>query len=85
VRHMSNNGVEEDQGTQRGIRREPSDEVYDEYEDQYLAHPAAVLHGQPNAHAQLDEDLPDTTMLDSVILPAIASVRLLTDTLTAWR
>jgi serine/threonine-protein kinase 24/25/MST4 len=62
--------------------REPSDE-YDDYDDQYyddgqdyvvdeVAGAERGHHG--GGHDLLDEDLPDTTMLDSVILPAIASL-----------
>jgi serine/threonine-protein kinase 24/25/MST4 len=62
-------------GSQRTVQREPSDE-YEDYDDQYLdTYPAKV---DPLSHrmedVQLEDDLPDTTMLDSVILPAIASV-----------
>lgn len=45
-----------------GLSREPSDE--DDYNGDYAS------------HREADDDLPDTTMLDSVVLPAIASVRL---------
>lgn len=49
-----------------GLSREPSDEYDDDYEDQVV---------DPRAHQVTgDDDLPDTTMLDSVVLPAIASV-----------
>jgi serine/threonine-protein kinase 24/25/MST4 len=79
VRHAHSNGSDEDQATQRGVRREPSDEIYD-YEDRYIPDPYAPQPvvtkpaTQNHVPAHLDEDLPDTTMLDSVILPAIASV-----------
>lgn len=58
------------------VQREPSDE-YDDYDDQYTdAYPPEVdAVAEKMSHAQLDEEVPDTTMLDSVILPAIASVR----------
>lgn len=59
--------------TPRSIQREPSDE-YEDYDDQYLdTFPAQedVLQHKP----EIEDDLPDTTMLDSVVLPAIASVR----------
>ncbi|CAL1694626.1 unnamed protein product [Somion occarium] len=49
-----------------GLSREPSDEYDDDYEDQI-----ADLRGQ---HGPGDDELPDTTMLDSVVLPAIASL-----------
>ncbi|KAJ7610853.1 hypothetical protein FB45DRAFT_326458 [Roridomyces roridus] len=59
-------------------RREPSDEYdddYDEYPDAYSSRggSTAQLSDKMN-HVQLEDDLPDTTMLDSVILPAIASL-----------
>ena len=47
-----------------GLSREPSDEEdYDNGD-----------YSGPNHH-DVDDDLPDTSMLDSVVLPAIASVR----------
>ncbi|KAL4253626.1 STE20/SPS1-related Proline-Alanine-rich Kinase [Abortiporus biennis] len=49
--------------TAAGLSREPSDEYDDDYEDQ-------VIVSQQNP----DDELPDTTMLDSVVLPAIASL-----------
>ncbi|KAF8665390.1 hypothetical protein AX16_000409 [Volvariella volvacea WC 439] len=49
-------------------RREPSDEE-DTYEDQYEDYASQKVE-----QLQLEDDLPDTTMLDSVILPAIASL-----------
>lgn len=52
--------------TGTGPSREPSDEYDDDYED-----PVADRR-VPTAAA--DDELPDTTMLDSVVLPAIASV-----------
>lgn len=59
------------------VAREPSNE-YEDYEDQYYDHDYADEPANPkvvqNDHDPLDDDLPDTTMLDSVILPAIASV-----------
>ncbi|KIP11663.1 hypothetical protein PHLGIDRAFT_17872 [Phlebiopsis gigantea 11061_1 CR5-6] len=57
------------QGTVRqtgnGLSREPSDEYDDDYEE-----PEDVHDAPPPS----DDDLPDTTMLDSVVLPAIASL-----------
>lgn len=57
-------------------RREPSDE-YEDYDDQYVdtysSAKSSMLH-QKMQDVHIDDDLPDTTMLDSVILPAIASV-----------
>ncbi|KAJ7070697.1 kinase-like domain-containing protein [Mycena amicta] len=77
VRHMPDNA------TARGshhhtVQREPSDEYDDDYDDQYSdVHTARGSTTQLNekmSHVQLEDDLPDTTMLDSVILPAIASL-----------
>lgn len=45
------------------LARESSDEYDDDYEDHVVAETVPV-----------DDELPDTTMLDSVVLPAIASV-----------
>ncbi|EEB86759.1 hypothetical protein MPER_16167, partial [Moniliophthora perniciosa FA553] len=55
-------------------RREPSGD-YDDYDDQYEDdhYNGTEEIEEQMRHAQLDEDVPDTTMLDSVILPAIAS------------
>lgn len=57
------------------VQREPSDE-YDDYDDQYVddTYPSPRDAPQQKPSQVLDDDLPDTTMLDSVILPAIASV-----------
>lgn len=50
------------------IQREPSDE-YEDYDDDYRGH-EAIQPGNGTPH----EELPDTTILDSVVLPALASV-----------
>jgi len=56
-----------------GHERKPSDEDYgDQYMDTY-SRGGTVLQ-KPD---EPEDELPDTTMLDSVILPAIASVRYL--------
>ena len=54
-------------------RRQPSDEYDDDYEDGPNGYAAGAANGRP----PVDDELPDTTMLDSVVLPAIASVRYL--------
>lgn len=51
--------------------------AYEEYDDQYVdtyssAKGSSIHQKMQDIH--LDDDLPDTTMLDSVVLPAIASV-----------
>ena len=61
---------------QRIIQREPSGE-YDDDDDQYEYSGSSKIDGLQHkmGDVHLDDDfLPDTTMLDSVILPAIASV-----------
>lgn len=76
VRHMPPpSAPDASRGSQRTIQREPSDE-YEDYDDQYVdTYPAKDPLSHRLEDVQLDDDLPDTTMLDSVILPAIASVR----------
>ncbi|PBL00249.1 Pkinase-domain-containing protein [Armillaria gallica] len=60
----------------RPVQREPSDEYDDDQDSQY----ASYANSEPDvieeklAQAQLEDEVPDTTMLDSVILPAIASL-----------
>lgn len=59
------------QGTVRQANkpaRDPSDEYDDDFEDDALE--------VRNTNGKGEDDLPDTTMLDSVVLPAIASVSL---------
>jgi len=54
------------------LSREPSDEYDDDYED-----PEGEAYGKGEIRAHpgtTDDELPDTTMLDSVVLPAIASL-----------
>lgn len=50
----------------------------EDYDDQYVVDTfssakSGILHKIQDMHLD-DDDLPDTTMLDSVVLPAIASV-----------
>ena len=52
------------------VKREPSDDYDDDYEDEPNGYVASA-----NGRPPVDDELPDTTMLDSVVLPAIASVR----------
>ncbi|KIL55055.1 hypothetical protein M378DRAFT_28621 [Amanita muscaria Koide BX008] len=62
-------------GNKQIIERESSDE-YDEYDEQFEGYPAKVdglAHQLEGAHLD-DDDLADTTLLDSVVLPAIASL-----------
>jgi serine/threonine-protein kinase 24/25/MST4 len=57
------------------LERHPDD--YEDYDDQfvdtYSSAKGSVIH-QKMQDMHVEDDLPDTTMLDSVILPAIASV-----------
>lgn len=72
---MPSGGVDPAVPGQRTVQREPSDE-YEDYGDQYVdaysSHSQILQEGR--GQAPLEDELPDTTMLDSVILPAIASV-----------
>lgn len=63
------------QENHKSIQRGTSDE-YEDYDDQYVDTYSAKtgVVQQKMADMHLEEDLPDTTMLDSVVLPAIASV-----------
>lgn len=72
VRHALPGGPAPNNG-QEAQQREPSDE--DEYGDQYTTtYPRGASIVEQKRDVE-DDELPDTTMLDSVILPAIASVR----------
>lgn len=59
------------------VRREPSED-FEDYDDQYedeTYHGGRLVAVQDKMNdVHLDDDLPDTTMLDSVVLPAIASL-----------
>jgi len=54
--------------------REPSDEDEHENERYSATYPRSTSLAEPKREAEDDDELPDTTMLDSVILPAIASL-----------
>jgi len=54
------------------LSRESSDEYDDDYEDPEAG--TLPHQGAAPTHQAPDDDLPDTTMLDSVVLPAIASL-----------
>jgi serine/threonine-protein kinase 24/25/MST4 len=66
---MPSGGLSSDKQT--GHKRESSDEDYD---DQYLDTYPRGASVQEKQDEPEDDELPDTTMLDSVILPAIASL-----------
>lgn len=70
VRHVPV-AAAENAGKQRPIERERSG-GYDDYEGPYSAKVDGLQHQMEGA--QLDDELADTTLLDSVVLPAIASV-----------
>jgi serine/threonine-protein kinase 24/25/MST4 len=79
VRHMPDNAGS--RNSHHTVQREPSDEYDDDYDDQYSdtysRAGSTTQLSEKLSHVQLEDDLPDTTMLDSVILPAIASVCIL--------
>jgi serine/threonine-protein kinase 24/25/MST4 len=60
--------------------KEPSDE-FDDYGDQYADRYMQSTLQQKVILQPIEDDVPDTTMLDSVVLPAIASVSLNTHTI----
>src|ERR1700722_415740 len=71
LRHVPSGGLNTSKAAHK---REPSDE-FEDYDDQDLD--TYAMQGSAKQQAvrtQLEDDLPDTTMLDSVVLPAIASV-----------
>ncbi|KAF7337543.1 Pkinase-domain-containing protein [Mycena sanguinolenta] len=74
VRHMPPDANA--RNSYHSVQREPSDEYDDDYDDQYsdYSHPSTAQLSDKLSQVQLEDDLPDTTMLDSVILPAIASL-----------
>lgn len=61
--------------SQRPVQREPSDD-YEDYDDQYdYPKSDGLQHKMEDLELDNEDDgFSDTTMLDSVILPAIASV-----------
>jgi serine/threonine-protein kinase 24/25/MST4 len=69
-------GAEKPKGSPLVVEEQHPEE-YEDYDDQYVDpySPAktSILH-QKMRDIQLEDDLPDTTMLDSVVLPAIASL-----------
>ncbi|PPQ64324.1 hypothetical protein CVT26_002207 [Gymnopilus dilepis] len=76
IRHMPSS-VEIQNGHSSQTAEQHLIDEYDDYDDQYVdtysSSKAGMLH-QKMQEMHLEEDLPDTTMLDSVILPAIASL-----------
>ncbi|KAF8913208.1 kinase-like domain-containing protein [Gymnopilus junonius] len=76
IRHLPSN-IEMPNGNSSPVAEQHLIDEYDDYDDQYVdtysSAKAGMLH-QKMQDMHLEEDLPDTTMLDSVILPAIASL-----------
>ena len=79
VRHMPPGTIEKPQSspTAAVVSQSQAPQVED-YDDQYVVDTfssakSGILHKIQDMHLD-DDDLPDTTMLDSVVLPAIASV-----------
>jgi serine/threonine-protein kinase 24/25/MST4 len=73
VRHMPSGGLVSGNGQEATHAREPSDE--DNYDDQYAStYPRGASVVEQKRAVEEEDELPDTTMLDSVILPAIASL-----------
>jgi hypothetical protein len=70
-------GVEKPKSSPPLVVEQPDPEDYEDYDDQYVdpysSAKTSMLH-QKMQDIHLEDDLPDTTMLDSVVLPAIASV-----------
>lgn len=76
VRHMPQPVDNNHKTNSDPLQREPSDE-YEDYGDQYTETYSSTKSNNVQQKMQdmhLEDDLPDTTMLDSVVLPAIASV-----------
>jgi serine/threonine-protein kinase 24/25/MST4 len=76
VRHMPPGTIEKPQSSPTVVSQ-PQVPQLEDYDDQYVdtfsSARSGILHKIQDMQLD-DEDLPDTTMLDSVILPAIASV-----------
>ncbi|KAG6889342.1 hypothetical protein C0995_001750 [Termitomyces sp. Mi166 len=73
IRHMPPSAHSPQKDSRRSVQQEPSDE-YEDYDDQYVDYPTKSDPLERIEDLHLDDELPDTTMLDSVILPAIASL-----------
>jgi serine/threonine-protein kinase 24/25/MST4 len=78
VRHMPPGSIEKPQSSSTAVVSQPQVPQVEDYDDQYVVDTfssakSGILHKIQDMQLD-DEDLPDTTMLDSVILPAIASL-----------
>lgn len=83
VRHMPP-GAEQPKSSPPLTAEQQHPDGYEDYDDQYVdtfsSAKTNMLH-QKMQDIQLEDDLPDTTMLDSVVLPAIASVSFIPNSL----
>jgi len=74
MRSPGSPGTSRSKTSRRTVQREPSDD-YEDYEGQYeYPKPDGLQQKMEDLQLDHDEVFPDMTMLDSVILPAIASV-----------
>ena len=78
VRHMPPETIEKPQSSPTAVVSQPQTPQVEDYDDQYVVDTfssakSGILHKIQDMQLD-DDDFPDTTMLDSVILPAIASV-----------
>ena len=79
VRHMMPlETIEKPQSSPTAVVSQPQTPQVEDYDDQYVVDTfssakSGILHKIQDMQLD-DDDFPDTTMLDSVILPAIASV-----------
>ena len=78
VRHMAPGTIEKPQSSPTATVPQPQTPQVEDYDDQYVVDTfssakSGILHKIQDMQLD-DDDFPDTTMLDSVILPAIASV-----------
>lgn len=73
IRNVPSGALDPTASNSSAVRREPSDE-YEDYGDQYVDTYQTPSKIAREGQEPIEDELPDTTMLDSVILPAIASV-----------
>jgi len=79
VRHMPPGTIEKPQSSPTAaVFSQPQTPQLEDYDDQYVVDTfssakSGILHKIQDMQSD-DDDFPDTTMLDSVILPAIASL-----------
>jgi len=78
VRHMPPGTIEKPQSSPTTVVSQPQAPQVEDYDDQYVidtfsSAKSGILHKIQDMQLD-DDDLPDTTMLDSVVLPAIASL-----------